>query len=71
MLPPAQAESKTVTHTYKPFSGEFFGRVEETSDEERTTHEGGCHCGAVTKLYDENPLTNATPVYCNTQMAIS
>lgn len=48
MLPPAQAESKTVTHTYKPFSGEFFGRVEETSDEERTTHEGGCHCGAVT-----------------------
>ncbi|KAF7906550.1 hypothetical protein EAF00_000829 [Botryotinia globosa] len=47
MLPQGQPEPKVVTRTYKPFSAEFFGRVEETSDEERTTHEGNCHCGAI------------------------
>lgn len=47
MLPQGQQEPKVVTRTYKPFSPEFFGRVEETSDEERTTHEGSCHCGAI------------------------
>ncbi|RAL63058.1 hypothetical protein DID88_004143 [Monilinia fructigena] len=41
-------EPKTVTRTYAPFPSELFIQVEETSDEERTTHEGSCHCGAIT-----------------------
>ncbi|APA06454.1 predicted protein [Sclerotinia sclerotiorum 1980 UF-70] len=46
MLP--LGKPKTITHTYAPLSPEFFSQVEETSAEERTTYEGGCHCGAIT-----------------------
>lgn len=39
---------KTITHTYGPLTAEIIAQVEETSAEERTTHEAGCHCGAIT-----------------------
>jgi hypothetical protein len=39
---------KTVTTTYQPLDIKIIQYVEETSPEERTTHEASCHCGAVT-----------------------
>ncbi|ESZ98907.1 hypothetical protein SBOR_0765 [Sclerotinia borealis F-4128] len=40
--------TKILTRLYEPFSTEIITRVEETSAEERTTHEGSCHCGVIT-----------------------
>ncbi|PQE27122.1 glutathione-dependent formaldehyde-activating enzyme protein [Rutstroemia sp. NJR-2017a WRK4] len=40
--------AKTVTTTYQPLDVKILLYVEETSPEERTTHEASCHCGAVT-----------------------